>query len=730
MSFTDVPQPLSALRFSFVQRVAPLLLVAPMLHAQAPMSPALAYPPAPRDVQVDEYHGVKVPDPYRWLEDIDSPQTRAWVAAEGDLSRKFLDAVPGRESMTQRLRDLWDFERWTPPTRRGNFWFYTHNDGLQNQSVVFVMSARDVADASAAARARVLLDPNLLSADGTLALRETAITADGHLFAYALSEAGSDWQVWRVRDVATGRDLPDTLKWSKAGGASWRHDGSGFYYTAYDPPQAGAALKAANEYHKLYFHRLGTPQADDELIYTRTDDPGWFVAGTVTEDGRYLVIQANLGTDERNVVLVQDLTRPHAPIVPVIAKPTAAYDVIGNLGGTLLVRTDDGAVRHRIIAIDLSEPAPAHWRTVIPEGADTIDSATLVGGQLLVHRLKDAHSTLQRYATDGALLGEVDLPGLGTVTGLDGRADDTEIFYDFSGFAMPPSVFRLDLRSGATNLWRAPQLKGFVPADYETQQVFYKSKDGTRVPMFITARKGTKLDGANPTILYAYGGFNISISPSFSPVVAAWVQMGGVYAVANIRGGGEYGRAWHEAGMKTHKQNVFDDFIAAGEYLTTARWTNPRRLAIRGGSNGGLLIGAVEEQRPDLAAAAIAQVGVMDMLRFRQFTVGRAWESDYGTVDDPAEFHALYAYSPYHNVKPGVNYPATLIMTGDHDDRVFPAHSFKFAAAMQHADPDGRPILLRVETRAGHGAGMPTLKLIDEVVDMYAFIFEAFGISH
>jgi prolyl oligopeptidase len=695
-----------------------------------------AYPAARRGAQIDDYHGVKVPDPYRWMEDIDSPETRSWVTAEAEFGRKFLDSIAGRESMTQRLRDIWNFERWTPPVRHGENWFYSHNDGLQNQSVVFVMSAREALESASPGSpakpplvGRILLDPNILSADGTMALRETAISSDGRLFAYALSEAGSDWQIWRVRDVTTGKDLPDTLQWSKAGGGSWRKDGSGFYYTAYDAPKEGAALKAANEYEKLYFHRLGSPQSDDELIYTRTDNPGWFVGGSVTDDGHYLVIQATLGTDTRNTVLVQDLSRPHAPIIPIIANPTATYDVIDTLGSTLFLRTDDAAPRHRIIGIDLANPAPAQWRTLVAEGPDTIDSANLIGGQLLVHRLKDAHSAVQRYSPEGKLLGDIELPGLGTVTSIEGHADDTQIFYGYSGFATPPSIYRVDLRDGKVSLWRTPQLNGFVPSEYETQQVFYKSRDGTRVPMFVTARKGTKLDGTNPTILYGYGGFNVSLTPTFSPIVAAWVQMGGVYAVANLRGGGEYGRTWHEAGMKTHKQNIFDDFIAAAEYLSTTRWTHPKRLAIRGGSNGGLLIGAVEEQRPDIAAAAIAQVGVMDMLRFREFTVGKGWESDYGSVDNPDEFRALHRYSPYHNVRPGVNYPATLIMTGDHDDRVFPAHSFKFAAAMQYADPHGQPILLRVETRAGHGAGMPTAKLIDEVVDMYAFVFEAFGLS-
>jgi prolyl oligopeptidase len=686
----------------------------------------LNYPQAPRGTQSDDYHGTKVADPYRWMEDIDSPETQAWVAAEGQLSRDFLDAIAGRESMTQRLHDIWNFERWTPPVRHGENWFYTHNDGLQNQSVVFVTREPQSTDAGGA---RVLLDPNALSADGTVALRETAVSADGRWFAYAISEAGSDWQVWRVRDVATAKDLPDTLKWSKAGGGSWRKDGSGFYYTAYDPPKEGAALKAANEYEKLYFHRLGTAQTDDELIYTRTDNPGWFVGGSVTDDGRYLIVQASLGTDIRNTVLVQDLERPHAPIVPVIPAPNATYDVIGNVGDTLIVRTDEAAPRHRIVGIDLANPAPAHWRTLIAEGPDTIDSATLAGGQILAHRLKDARSTLKRYTPDGKPLGDIELPGLGSVTGLDGRPDDSHVYYSYSGFETPPSIFRVDLDDGRVSLWRAPELKGFVPAEYETRQVFTKSRDGTRVPLFITARKGTRLDGTNPTILYGYGGFNIPVTPAFAPLIAAWVQMGGVYAVANLRGGGEYGRAWHEAGMKIHKQNVFDDFIAAAEYLRAARWTSARRLAIRGGSNGGLLIGAVLEQRPDLAAAAIAQVGVMDMLRFRQFTVGKAWESDYGSVDNPEEFRALYKYSPYHNVRPGVNYPATLIMTGDHDDRVFPAHSFKFAAALQYADPQGRPILLRVETRAGHGQGMPTSKAIDAVVDLYAFVFKAFGLS-
>jgi prolyl oligopeptidase len=715
----------SSRRFSTVNGVALSIgtaLLVGTIAGSASATARLGYPVAARDAQVDVYHGVKVADPYRWLEDIDSSDTRAWVSAEDRLSRGFLDSIPGRVKLEERLRKIWNFERWSPPERYGRTWLYTHNDGLQNQSVVFVTE-------NPAAPGRILIDPNKLSADGTVALRETSMSDDGRLFAYSLSDAGSDWQVWHVRDVTTGKDLPDLLRWSKFGGASWRKDGSGFYYTAYDPPKPGNNLKSANEYQKLFFHRLGTPQSRDTLVYERTDNPDWFIAGTVTDDGRYLVIQSSLGTDERNAVAVQDLTASNAPIVPIIPNPTATFDVIGNVGSTLLLRTDDSASRYRIISVDLRHPDPHGWRTVVAEDPDTIDAATLAGGKLLVHRLKDAHSDVARYSVDGQLLGTVELPGLGTAAGFLGHDDDTRVYYSYSSYSTPPSVFSLELASGKTTLWQSPHLEGFTPSEFETHQVFYSSKDGTRVPMLITARKGTVLSGDNPTILYGYGGFNMPVEPRFSPMIAGWLELGGVYAVANLRGGGEYGRSWHEAGMRTHKQNVFDDFIAAAEYLKSSHWTNPARLALSGRSNGGLLIGAVEEERPDIAAAAVPQVGVMDMLRFRQFTVGKAWESDYGSVDNPAEFKALYAYSPYHNVKSGVKYPATLIMTSDHDDRVFPAHSFKFAAAMQHADPEGNPILLRVETRAGHGQGIPTSKLIGEVVDIYAFILHAFGME-
>ncbi len=682
----------------------------------------LTYPAAPRGDQVDEYHGVKVEDPYRWMEDIDSPATHAWAVAEAKLTADFLAAIPGRDKVVRSLKDLWNYERWAAPEKHGAWWFYLHNDGLQNQSVLF--ETQDPEHPG-----RVLLDPNTLSADGTLALKGAGYSDDGRLMAYGLSEAGSDWEVWRVRDVASGKDLADEIRWAKFTGASWRKDGSGFYYCGYAPVPEGQSLKSRNQFHTVFFHTLGTPQSEDKKVYVRPDGPDWFVSSQVSDDGRYLIIAANHGTDVDNTLLVADLASPAAAVKPVIAEPRANYTFIGNIGTTLYLQTDDDAPRYRVIAIDLARPDRAHWRTIVPESTDTLDTATLVGHRLILQYLHDAHSVVRLYAPDGKRVGEVELPGLGTTSGFAGRVDDDATYFVYTDFTTPESVYRLDIKSGRTALWKSPQLAAFKPRDYQTQQVFYSSRDGTRVPMFVTARKRAALDGKNPTMLYGYGGFNDSLHPAFSPAVAAWLDLGGVYAVAILRGGGEYGRVWHEAGMKTRKQNVFDDFIAAAEYLTAQGWTSRERLAIRGASNGGLLIGAVEEQRPDLFAAAVAQVGVMDMLRFREFTVGKGWEADYGSVDNAEEFKALRAYSPYHNVRPGVSYPATLILTGDHDDRVFPAHSFKFAAAMQNADPDGKPILIRIDLRAGHGGGKPVSKRIDEWADIYSFVLNAMGLA-
>ena len=695
----------------------------PADRAASSGGPRLAYPSAHRGNQVDDYHGIRVADPYRGLEDIDSAETRKWVEAEAKLTDAYLAAIPGRDAIAKRLKKIWNYERWSAPFRRGNNWFFTRNNGLQNQAVLFVTQDLEK-------KPRVLVDPNRLSKDGTVALQAIAVTDDGKLLAYALSDAGSDWVTWRVRDIATGKDLPDRIRWAKFSGASWRNDGSGFYYSGYDAPADPHIFKTANERHKLFFHKLGTPQSEDVLVYTRTDDPGWFVGGQVTDDGRYLIVTASHGTEDKNTVLVQALSVPNADIVPVVPNATARYDVLDNLGSTLYVRTNDNAPRNRIVAIDISQPDPANWRTVVAEGEDTLDAASVAGGQIVARYLHDAHSVVRRYGFDGASLGELALPGIGTAAGFTGRNRDAVTYYRYSSFTTPPSIYRLDLATGETSLWRAPRLAGFKPVEFETRQVFYASKDGTRVPMFITARKGIRADGNNPTILYGYGGFNISMLPEFSPRIATWLEMGGVFAIANLRGGGEYGRAWHEAGMKIQKQNVFDDFIAGAEYLIAQKWTNPKRLAIRGGSNGGLLVGVAEQMRPQLFAAAVVEVGVMDMLRFREFTVGKAWESDYGSVDDPAEFKAMLAYSPYHNVKPDAHYPATLVLTGDHDDRVFPAHSFKFAAAMQHEQPNGNPVLIRIETRAGHGQGKPLTKQVREAADMYAFILHSFGMAH
>ncbi len=687
----------------------------------APASAELRYPSAARGEQIDGYNGTLVADPYRWMEDVDAPATRAWVEAEAKLTSDYLAAIPGRDRIAQRLKEIWNFERWGAPEKHGAGWFFTHNDGLQNQSVLFMTTDPQKP-------ARVMLDPNELSADGTVAFKGAGYSDDGKLMAYGLSEAGSDWETWHVREVASGKDLPDQLRWAKFTGASWRKDGSGFYYSGFKATDAGQSLKAQNQYHTVFFHKLGTAETQDAKVYVRPDEPDWFVGAQVTDDGRYLIVTANHGTDVKNTLLVADLTAD-AAVKPVIAEPRANYTFIGNIGSTLYVQTDDDAPRYRVVAIDLAKPEREHWRSVIAESADTLDGASLVGHQIIAQYLHDAHSVVKRFSPAGKPLGDVVLPGLGKASGFAGRIEDAVTYYAYADYTTPASIYRLDLKTGQTALWRAPALSGFKPADYETKQVFYTSKDGTRVPMFVTARRGLALDSSHPTILYGYGGFSDSLLPTFSPAVAAWLELGGVYAVANLRGGGEYGRAWHEAGMKTHKQNVFDDFIAAAEYLIANRWTSRERLAINGASNGGLLIGAVEEQRPDLFAVAVAQVGVMDMLRFREFTVGRAWEADYGSVDHEDEFKALRAYSPVHNVRANLAYPATLILTGDHDDRVFPAHSFKFAAAMQNADPQGRPILIRIDLRAGHGAGKPVAKRIEETADIYSFVLNAMELA-
>ena len=686
----------------------------------APQKP-LVYPQAAKVAQVDDFHGTKVADPYRWLEEENSLETKAWIEAENRLTFGYLEQISARPRIKERLTRLWNYERYGVPFKEGGRYFLTKNDGLQNQSVLYTMRSLEQ-------KPQLLLDPNRLSPDGTVALSGYSITDDGKLMAYSLSTAGSDWQEWRVREIDSGRDLPDQIKWVKSSGAAWTKDGKGFYYSRYDEPDPAHAFQNINYFHKLYYHRLGTAQSEDRLVYHRPDQKEWGFSGHVTDDGRYLVITIWQGTDTRNRVYYQDLQSAASPVIQLLNDFDADYSFIDNIGPVFYFRTDLRAARGRIIAIDITKSARENWQEIVPQSADRLQNATVINDQFIALYLKDAHSEVRIFDLKGSLLRRMDLPGIGSAAGFGGKRTDTETFYSFTSFTVPATIYRADLRAGVSKVFRRPKVD-FSPADYETKQVFYSSKDGTRVPMFITHRKGLKLDGTNPTYLYGYGGFDISLTPAFSVSSLVWMEMGGVYAQPNLRGGGEYGQEWHQAGMKLNKQNVFDDFIAAAEWLIANKYTNAEKLAIGGGSNGGLLVGACLAQRPELFRAALPAVGVMDMLRFHKFTRGWAWTSDYGSPDNPEEFKALYAYSPYHNLKPGTAYPATLVTTGDHDDRVVPAHSFKFAAALQAAQAGPAPALIRIETRAGHGAGKPTTKMIEESADRWSFLVRELGMS-
>jgi len=673
----------------------------------------LPYPQARRSDQVDDYHGTKVADPYRWLEDTDSAETHAWVEAENKLTFGYLDQIPYRQALRDRLTKLWNYERYTVPSQHGGRYFFQHNTGLQQQNVLLVAE-------SIHGEPRVLLDPNLLSSDGTVALAGAEISDDGKLMAYGLATSGSDWNEWHVRDIDTGKDLSDDLKWVKFSGASWSKDNKGFYYSRYDEP-TGAAMRDTNYFQKLYYHRLGTAQSDDKLIYDRPDNKELGFAGNVTDDGHYLIISVWQGTSPKNRLYYKDLTQPDSPVVKLLDDFDAQYNFIDNDGPVFWFHTDLDAPRGRLLAIDTRHAERANWKTLVPQGADKLEFASAVNNSFLVGYLKDAKTEVRVFDLAGAHLRDVDLPGIGTAGGFGGKRNEKETFYSFTSFLSPNTVYRYDPVAGKSSVYRQPKVD-FDASRYETKQVFYNSKDGTRVPMFLTYKKGIKLDGQNPTLLYAYGGFDISLTPGFSVPTVVWLEMGGIYAQPNLRGGGEYGEEWHEGGMKLKKQNVFDDFIAAAEWLIANKYTSTPRLAIRGGSNGGLLIGACVTQRPDLFGVALPEVGVMDMLRFHKFTIGWAWTSDYGSSDNAEEFKALYAYSPLHNLKPGTKYPPTLIATSDHDDRVVPGHSFKFAATMQTDQAGPAPILIRIEVKAGHGAGKSITKLIDETADTWAFV--------
>ena len=704
---------------------AGVLLTGMFTNARPSQAQTLQYPSARKSDVVDDYHGTKVADPYRWLEDPDSPESRSWIEAENRLTNAYLADIPARGRIRDRLTKLWNYPKFGAPFRKAGRYFFFKNDGLQNQSVLYKQ-------ASLSANPETLLDPNLLSEDGTVALSSLAVSDDGRLLAYGTAASGSDWEEFRVRDVATGQDRPDHLKWIKFSGASWTKDGAGFFYSRYPEPTE-KALTDVNRFQKLYYHRLGTDQAEDVLVYERPDQPDWGMNAEVTDDGRYAILNVWLGTDRRNRVYYRDLKSAKRPtvkgdVVRLLDDFDASYAFVGSDGSVFYFLTDLDAPRKRVIAIDTRHPERGRWREVIPQGPDVLEGVQIIHDTFVANSMHDASSRLRLFGLDGRPLKELTLPTLGSVGAISGERKDDEMFYAFTSFLYPTTIFRYDFKTGATSVFKAPTID-FDPSGYETKQVFYASKDGTRVPMFITHKKGLALDGSNPTLLYGYGGFNISLTPSFSVSNLVWLERGGVYAVPNLRGGGEYGEEWHQAGMLDRKQNVFDDFIAAAEYLIAQRYTSTPKLAIAGGSNGGLLIGAVLNQRPDLFGAALPAVGVMDMLRFHKFTIGWAWVTEYGSADSVAQFPYLYKYSPLHNIHPGTKYPATLVTTADHDDRVVPGHSFKFTATLQAAQAGPAPVLIEIETKAGHGAGKPTSKIIEEQADRMAFLVKNLAVE-
>lgn len=696
------------------------ILLVTAFAAAIPAQTRPDYPKPRRSAQVDDYHGTKVSDPYRWMEDVDSPETAAWVAAENKLTDAYLSKIPERDKIRARLTQLWNYERYSAPSKVGSKYIYSKNDGLQNQSVMYIAdSVKDVG--------RVFFDPNKLSADGTAALSGSSFTEDGTLWAYGVAIAGSDRTEWKVMNVATGKLLPDTLKPNRQDGISWLNDNSGFYYSRFPETLSGVELKGNTFDQKLYFHKLGTPQSDDYVVYERPDDKEFFISGSVSEDGNWLIITVGKGTSTKNMVYFKNLTTERSPILPLVDRLEANYSFIGNDGSKFYFQTDKDAPRAKIVSVEALEK-DKKWKPIVPEASETLGGVQFINNEFVLSYLKDAYSQIKIVDTKGKSVRDVKLPGIGTAGGFGGKRSDTETFYTYSSFNAPPTIYRYDMKTGKSTLFRESKVK-FDPKLFEVKQVFFSSKDGTKVPMFLAYKKGIKLDGTNPTLLYGYGGFNIPVTPSFSVARIPWLEMGGVFAVANIRGGSEYGEAWHEAGTKLKKQNVFDDFISAAEWLIANKYTRSSSLAIQGASNGGLLVGAVLNQRPGLFGAALPAVGVMDMLRFPKFTIGWAWTSDYGSPDNPDEFKALYAYSPLHNVKVGAKYPPTLITTADHDDRVFPAHSFKYAAALQAAQGGDAPILIRIETKAGHGAGKPTAKQIEEQADIYGFLVKSLGIK-
>ena len=706
-------QPDRATQLLFGMPAAAMLLIGPMLQAE---SPSINYPETRRVDHVDVLHGVEVPDPYRWLEtDVrESDEVRRWVEAQNDVTFAYLKAIPERERIRKRLTELWNYEKYSSPFKEGGRYYFFKNDGLQNQ---FVLYRQD----SLEDEPEVLIDPNEWSKDGTIALAGTAFSDDGRYVAYGVQDAGSDWRTWRVMEIDSRRVLPEQIEWVKFSGAVWTKDGRGFFYGRYDEPEPGATFQDLNLNQKVYYHRVGTPQSEDVLVYARPDHPDWGFNLDVTHDGRYLVLTIWKGTDDKYRIFYKDLTEPYGMPVALIDNFENEYTFVGSDGTRFFFKTDLQAPKKRLIAIDLRKPQRENWREIIPVSDDVLTDVSFVANMFVAQYLQDAKTQVKIHAMDGEFLREIEFPGIGTADGFRGERTDIETFYSFSSFATPPSIYRYDMLTGKSELLRQAEVD-VDPDEYEVRQVFFDSKDGTRVPMFVAHKKGIELNGDNPTLLYGYGGFNIALTPGFSISRLQWMEMGGVFAMPNLRGGGEYGEEWHRAGTRGRKQNVFDDFIAAAEWLVENKYTRPEKLGIQGRSNGGLLVGAVMTQRPDLFGACLPGVGVMDMLRFHKFTAGRFWVDDYGSADDADEFKALLAYSPYHNIKDGEKYPATFIVTADTDDRVVPGHSFKFAARLQAAQAGDEPILIRIETRAGHGAGKPTEKIIEEVADEWAFL--------
>ncbi|MBS1825192.1 MAG: S9 family peptidase [Acidobacteria bacterium] len=676
-----------------------------------------APPETKRTDHVDVLHGKNIPDPYRWLEDVDSAETKAWIAEQNKYARAHLDRIPGRDALRTRIAELMNFSRTTGVgiLKRGGRLFFLRQDGGQNQPVLYVQDP--------GGQPRELLNPNTLTKDGTAAVSTWAPSGDGKYLTYGIAKAGSDWQEWFVRDVASGKDTGEKLEWVKFSTPEWSPDHAGFYYSTYPKPEEGAALVQENYYNKLYYHRLGTRQSEDKVIYERPDQKEWAFGGKVTEDGQRLVLNVEHGTRVENLIYVMDL-RANGKVTEIVKEFTGSFSMVGSRGSVVYFHTTHKAPRGRIVAIDLNQPAESKWKEIVPESKDPLESVVWSANRLFCGYMSDVKSVVRMISLDGKHLGEVKLPGMGQVGWSPGKQDETEQFFVFTGYMNPPAIYRYNLNAGASTPFFTTKL-AFDPSAYETKQVFYPSKDGTKIPMFLTYRKGLRANGQNPTLLYGYGGFSVAVRPAFSVYMLTWLEQGGVLAVANLRGGSEYGEDWHRAGMLDKKQNVFDDFIAAAEWLIANKYTNKTKIAIEGGSNGGLLVGAVLNQRPDLFGAAIPHVGVMDMLRFHKFTIGRAWTSDYGSPDKPREFETLLKYSPLQNAKRGTVYPPVMIMTADHDDRVVPSHSFKYAAQMQYAQEGKAPILIRIEPSAGHGAGKPASKLIEEYTDTILFLRDA-----